>query len=183
MSSKCTTPGFTAAGTDCCMRWDFRPAPRLTRLVARIAATRRDGGICFMRGFRNSGWISRYIWANCAAAGNFSRDRNTETRYSFFVCYNLLPRLAEAFDSQRHSISGFQVNWPIHSQCHTRRRSGADYIAGKQRHELAHVAQELGHAEDHLFGIALLAHRSVYLEPHFQVARFGNFFARRDKRP
>ena len=59
----------------------------------------------------------------------------------------------------------------LHAEPDARGRSSADDVAGQQRHELADVADQRRHGEDHIGGGAVLPHRAVDRQPHAAGAR------------
>jgi hypothetical protein len=58
------------------------------------------------------------------------------------------------------------------------RRAGSDDVAGHERHELAHVAHDLGDVEDHGLGVAGLHALAVEVQPHRELLRVGHLVAR-----
>ena len=64
-----------------------------------------------------------------------------------------------------------------------RRRARADHVAGLQRHESADVADEIGDAEDHLGGGAVLHALAVEIEPQTQVLRIAHLVGGDQPRP
>ena len=92
------------------------------------------------------------------------------------VGFDLLRLLAEALDAEAHGLAGLQEDRVrLHAHADAGRRAGGDDVAGLQGHELADVADELGDAEDHRLGRAVLAAVAVDLEPHVEVLRVGDF--------
>src|SRR5437868_147584 len=88
-----------------------------------------------------------------------------------------LPLLAQALDAEPHLVAGLEVQRRLLPEAHTRRRAGADEIAGVQRHEAADVAHERRDAEDHGLRAAVLEALAVDLEPHRQRLRIGHLVA------
>src|SRR5262249_34126598 len=94
-----------------------------------------------------------------------------------------LARFAEAVDPERDDVTRTPVDGrrlPAHADAG--RRAGADHIARQQRHELADVADERRHVEDHVGGVAVLPRFAVDAQPEPQPLRIGNLVARHDER-
>ena len=98
------------------------------------------------------------------ARGRPRSPRDRRLRSSVRTCRrhrerdHLLARLAEPVDAELDDVAGLQVHrLRLHAEPDARRRAGADDVAGQQRHELADVADERRHVEDHVRGRAVLA--------------------------
>src|SRR5271170_5768934 len=154
MSSKWIAPGCTARAAAGCVDCEDRPAPRLAKFAATIAA-----------GIKNKK-VARFMRTLCSSERNGAALDSDEggsaaPEYSFLVGHDLLLRFAEALNPQSNEIPGFQVNRRLHPQCYSWRRSGADHVSGKQGHKLTDIAHQFGDAEYHLLGIALLSCCSI----------------------
>src|SRR5437763_9455563 len=79
---------------------------------------------------------------------------------------HLLALLAEAGDAEAHLVARLQEHrGRLHAEPDAGRRSGRDEVAGPERHEAAAVGDQLGDAEDHRLGAAVLAALAVDVEP------------------
>src|SRR6187431_853510 len=88
---------------------------------------------------------------------------------------DLLLLLAEAGDAELHLVARLQVHrGRLHAERHAGRRAGGDEIAGPEGAEAAAVGDQLGDAEDHGRGAAVLHPLAVDLEPHRQRLRIGD---------
>ena len=63
----------------------------------------------------------------------------------------------------------------LDSHAHAGRRAGGDHIAGQERDELAHIAHNFCHAENHSARIANLHGHAVQVEPEGELLRIGDF--------
>ena len=82
---------------------------------------------------------------------------------------------AEAFDAEADGLAGAEEGGRLHAHADAGGRAGGDDVAGVEREELAEVADELLHAEDHRGGGAVLAALAVDFEPELEVLRVGDF--------
>src|SRR3546814_9170409 len=64
-----------------------------------------------------------------------------------------------------------------------RRRAGGDHFARLQTHELRDVGDVRPVVYDHRLRRAVLAHDPVHAQPHLEVLRVGDLFARDEPRP
>src|SRR5436309_3257386 len=72
---------------------------------------------------------------------------------------------AEPRDTHLDDVAGLEVARRLHPVGDTGRRAGRDDVAGSERHEAAHVGDELADREDHVGGAAALASVAVDRRP------------------
>ena len=68
-----------------------------------------------------------------------------------------------------------RLGLPAHADA--RRGAGGDDVARLQGHELADVADDLGHGEDHGAGVARLHALAVDVEPHVEALHVADLVA------
>src|SRR3546814_1333971 len=78
---------------------------------------------------------------------------------------DVLALLAEAGDAERHGVARLQVARRLLPHADARRRAGGDDVAALQAHEAADVADQVGDAEHHGPGAAVLEALAVDLQP------------------
>ena len=134
----------------------------------------RCAGACASR---SSGCCPEHSSSRRESAGARSASRAALSRDD-------LPRLAEAVDAEFDEVAGVQKDrLGLHPERHARGRTGADDVAGEQRHELADVADERRDAEDHVRRRAPLAELAVDRQPHAERLRIRNLVRRRQEGP
>jgi hypothetical protein len=95
-----------------------------------------------------------------------------------------LPLVTELFDAQRHQVTGFEeYGLGLDAQAHPRRRAGGDEVTRVECHELAQVADDLRHREDHGPGIAGLEAFAIHVQPHAELVHVAHFVAGHQPRP
>src|ERR1700689_3184901 len=94
---------------------------------------------------------------------------------------DFLPCPAKIVDPQFNDIARLQILLRPHTQTNSSWGSGADDIAGQQRHELANVTDEGGNTKNHFAGGASLPEGSVNLQPHSQMPRIRNLITGRQE--
>src|SRR5277367_1501442 len=156
MSSKWIAPGCTARAAAGCVDSEDCPAPRLAKFAATIAAGIKN---------KKRARFMQALWSSerDGAVKDADEGESAAPEYSFLVGQDLLLRFAEALNPQSNHVPGLQVNRRLHAQSHSWRRSRADHVTRKQRHEFAHVAHQIGDAKNHLLGVAFLARRAIHL--------------------
>ena len=70
-------------------------------------------------------------------------------------CHDLT-LLAESVNPKPHAVAGPQEHRRVLAHANARRRAGGNDVAGLQAHEMADIADEPRHAEDHVLGHAIL---------------------------
>src|SRR5436190_22463721 len=79
---------------------------------------------------------------------------------------------AEAVDAEFDDVADLEeLRLGLHAERHARRRAGDDDVAGLHDEVLRAPPDDLGDAEDHRPGVALLAELAVDLEPEIEVLR------------
>src|SRR5262245_43517423 len=102
-----------------------------------------------------------------AASPRAARTRRLEPRRVLALDDAILLR-AQTPDAHLDGVPGGQVAGRLHAVRDAGRRAGGDDGAGPERHEPAHVADQMPHAEDHAGGRALLTCLTVDGGPHLE---------------
>src|SRR5258707_9594260 len=88
--------------------------------------------------------------------------------------HHLLLLLTQSPDPELHHIARLQELRRLHAEADAGRRAGDDHVAGLHDEELRAVPDDVGGAEDHRLGVALLARLAVHREPHVEPLRVRN---------
>src|SRR5215831_8644228 len=123
---------------------------------------------------------TRYRLASLATSPRAGEERDA-LRLEF---HDLLLLLAEPVDAEADDVAGFQEFrlW-LDAHADAGRRAGDDHIAGLQYEELRGVPDQMGHAEDHGLGRALLPRLVVDCEPHVEPLRVADLILGDEPRP
>ena len=89
-----------------------------------------------------------------------------------------LELFAEAFDAEADGVAGAEKHRGLAAHADSARCAGGDHVAGVEREELAEVADQLSHGEDHRRGVAVLHALVVHFEPEAEILRVGDFVLR-----
>src|ERR1700710_721902 len=82
---------------------------------------------------------------------------------------NHLALLAQLRDAESHHIAGLEIDrLGLHTHADAGRGARRDEVAGQQRDEAAHIADQMGRAENHRPRIARLPALAVEVEPHIE---------------
>src|SRR5258708_1321647 len=94
-----------------------------------------------------------------------------------------LALLAEPLDAERDDVPDLEELRGLHAEAHAGWGAGGDDVAGKERHELADVGNEVRAVEDHRARVAALALLAVHVEPHVERLRVGDLVGGDQPRP
>ena len=89
------------------------------------------------------------------------------TGVSELESHHFLGLLAQTVDAKVHHIAALEVHRgrlaiDLDAHAHAGWCAGGDDVARLQRHELAHIADKLGHAKNHGLGVAGLKAHAVH---------------------
>src|SRR5690606_1059120 len=96
------------------------------------------------------------------------------------VCHCALLLFAEALDAEADDAAGRQIHGRLLPHADAGRGPRGDDVTGLQAHELAEVADQVGHAEDHRARRPVLVPLAVDFEPEVELVPVRHFIGRHE---
>src|SRR5579863_1086260 len=175
--SKFPAPGETASAGD-----QINPPPHEVRgrghrrpLAAVLKAKNADGKRRLWRSMVEGPGllsVSSYLPLPARFARHLPRARGRKLRLEL---HDLLLLLAQAVDAEPHHVAGLEkFRLRLHSEPDAGRCAGDDDVARLEHEELRAIPDQVGDAEDHGLGRALLPGFAVDGEPHVESLRIAD---------